>query len=401
MLEEAEMTRHPRLGLLTPGWPGQNTPNGIATSVFHLAMGLKAIGARPVILTNNIDGPTPDGIPVVDVPSLPWSMLDRIRAKLGDRDVPYRNLGGAIGKAAKHAVTEYGIDALMMEETHGWSQYTQKHLSIPVIVALHGPFAVQKLIEAKPSNELDQQREAREKRAFEAAAGLVSPSQNVLDAVEQAAAVGSVPRIVLPNTFESYENLVTVSDETAPRILFVGRFDNHKGGGVVLRAFAELAKTNHEAHLTFVGPDRGLRQSDGSMQSIETALADLPDAVRKRIDYKGGCDRDTIATLRQTHAIALIASRYENLNYTLLEAMGAGQAIVSTNVGGPGEVLNDGDTALLVPPDDPVAMSVALGELCADPGRTQTLARAANTLLRSHFDPAKVAQDTLDFVVGL
>lgn len=395
------MTRRPRLGLLTPGWPGQNTPNGIATSVFHLAMGLKAIGALPVILTSNIDGPVPADIPVVDIPSLHWSMLDRIRVKLGDRDVPYRNLGDAIGNAATRAVTEYGIDALMMEETHGWSQYTQKHLSIPVIVVLHGPFAVQKLIEARPPNKVDQLRETREKRAFEAAAGLVAPSQNVLDAVERSAAIGRVPRIVLPNTFESSQDLVTICDETASRILFVGRFDNHKGGGVVLSAFAELAKINHDARLTFVGPDSGLRQPDGSILSIETAFADLPETVRQRIDYKGACDRDTIATLRQRHAIALIASRYENLNYTLLEAMGAGQAIVSTNVGGPGEVLNDGDTALLVPPDDPVAMGVALAELCANPSKTQTMASAANNLLRSHFDPAKVAQDTLDFVVGL
>ncbi|SEW44443.1 Glycosyltransferase involved in cell wall bisynthesis [Cognatiyoonia koreensis] len=401
MLEKAETTKRPRLGLLTPGWPGQNTPNGIATSVYYLAMGLKEIGAAPVILTDNVDGPCPDDIPVIKIPSLAWGVLDRLRAKLGDRDVPYRILGDAIGASASNAVANYGIDALMMEETHGWSQYTQTHLSIPVIVALHGPFVVQKHIEARPTNKEDKLRELREKRAFELAAGLVSPSQNVLDAVEQTAAVHNVPRIVLPNTLRSSNELVSINRETAERILFVGRFDNHKGGGVVLNAFAELAEANRNARLTFVGPNSGLRTPEGTIVSIETALGDLPDAVRQRIDYKGACDRDTIAQLRRTHGIAVIASRYENLNYTLLEAMGAGQAIVSTKVGGPAEVLRDGETAFLVPPDDPAAMAIALAKLCASPSMTQTMATAAQHLLRSRFDPAVVAQKTLDFVVSL
>lgn len=395
------MTGHLRLGLLTPGWPGQNTPNGIATSVFHLAMGLQAIGASPVILTSNIDGPVPDGIPVVNVPRRPWTLVDRLRTKLGNRDVPYRNQGDAIGHAAKVAITEHGISALLMEETHGWSQFTQRHLSIPVIVALHGPFVVQKLIEGRAPNKVDILRERREKRAFESAAGLISPSQNVLDAVAKAADIRKVPHGVFPNTFAPSPATVPITTETARRILFVGRYDNHKGGGTALKAFAKLARKDPDALLTFVGPDSGLRKPDGSMESIETALAALPNAIRQRVDYKGRCDRDTIAKLRLSHGIALIASRYENLNYTLLEAMGAGQAIVSTNVGGPGEVLSQGETALLVPPDDPDDMAEALDQLCRDPDKTQQLAQASHALLRSKFDPATVAKDTLDFVANL
>jgi glycosyltransferase involved in cell wall biosynthesis len=82
----------------------------------------------------------------------------------------------------------------------------------------------------------------------------------------------------------------------------------------------------------------------------------LPEAVSERIDVKGPLSKPEIDALRLTHPIALIASRYENLNYTLLEAMSFGQAIVATNVGGPGEVISDGKTGLLVAPGGAMAL---------------------------------------------
>jgi glycosyltransferase involved in cell wall biosynthesis len=102
--------------------------------------------------------------------------------------------------------------------------------------------------------------------------------------------------------------------------------------------------------------------------------------------------------MRSEHAIALIASRYENLNYTMLEAMAAGQAIVSTKVGGPAEVLEDGRTALLVPPGDPAAMAAALARLQADSALVSRLGQAAQDKLAQDFNPATVAARTVSFL---
>jgi len=183
-------------------------------------------------------------------------------------------------------------------------------------------------------------------------------------------------------------------------VLFVGRFDRHKGGDTVLDAFSRLHAVRPGARLTFAGPDRGVRRQDGTILTMETALSTLPSAARGALTALGRQGAGEIAALRRTHPIALIASRYENLNYTMLEAMTAGQAIVSTAVGGPAEVFEHERTALLVPPDDPRAMADALLRLMDDPALARRLGQAARERLVGGFSPEVVARETIAFLTG-
>jgi len=82
----------------------------------------------------------------------------------------------------------------------------------------------------------------------------------------------------------------------------------------------------------------------------------------------------------------------------MLEAMAAGQAIVSTRVGGPAEVFEDDVTALLVPPEDPEAMAVALERLLNDPTSIARLGAAARAHLTANFHPKIIAQRTVAFL---
>jgi glycosyltransferase involved in cell wall biosynthesis len=188
------------------------------------------------------------------------------------------------------------------------------------------------------------------------------------------------------------------ADKKPCEILFVGRFDLHKGGDTILEAFACLAETHPHARLTFAGPDRGVPQPDGTTTNLASFLSGLPGSIKRQVTYKGRIDRSEVARLRSEHAIAVIASRYENLNYTLLEAMAVGQAIVSTNVGGPAEILENGQTALLVPPDDPGAMAAALGRLMDDDALRRRLGDTARASVARDFNPARIARETLRFV---
>jgi glycosyltransferase involved in cell wall biosynthesis len=69
----------------------------------------------------------------------------------------------------------------------------------------------------------------------------------------------------------------------------------------------------------------------------------------------------------------VLSSRTEGLPIVLLEAMAAGTPIVATRVGGVPEVLAD-DEAWMVPPDDPDALALAIGEALGD--RVEAGARA-------------------------
>lgn len=385
----------PRIGLLTPGWPGHNTPNGIATAVYNLAMGLHEIGNTPVILTTRIDGDCPEGIPVVSIPEIHWHWQERLRSRLGDRSVVHRAGARTLAAAVRQAVAVHGIDTVIIEETNGWAGLVP--LPVPVVVTLHGPWVLHKTVGSLGKTE-DARRERRERKGFEAATGIIAPSRNVLEAVEQTVSLPSTPKIVLPNSLCSEVSGPAAAALPNHDILFVGRFDFHKGGDLVLEAFSLLSETHPQARLTFAGPDKGVQLPDGSKRHMAAALADLPERVRARIDYKGPLDRTEVAALRARHPIALVASRYEVFGYTLLEAMSAGQAIVCTDVGGPAEVLEQDTTARLVPSKDPQAMAAALGSLLEDAALRRRLGEAARARAHQEFSPSKIAARTLSFV---
>jgi glycosyltransferase involved in cell wall biosynthesis len=386
---------------MTPGWPGVRTANGITTSVFNLARGLSGAGHTPVILTDNVDGDMPEdaGFPAPPVVAIErvWGLGDRVFGRVNPDRALLRVITRAIIRAAERAIGEHGIDVLVMEESYGWVGRVSAGLPIPVVAALHGPWALLSATSATPPTARDRLRIDCEARAFTQVAGLLAPSASALEIARAVPGADRVPYAVIPNSLGENPSPPDVFRDPGA-ILFVGRFDAVKGGDVVFDAFRLLHETHPQATLTFVGPDRGIPQADGSEFRIADALAALPDAARVRIAFRGAISRPEVEALRHTHAVALIASRYENLNYSLLEAMAAGQAVVCTNVGGPAAVMTDNETALMVPPGDPGALAGALARMLDDDALRTRLAENGRALLKRDFSPQGVATDTVTFL---
>jgi glycosyltransferase involved in cell wall biosynthesis len=82
----------------------------------------------------------------------------------------------------------------------------------------------------------------------------------------------------------------------------------------------------------------------------------------------------------------------EALSNALLESMAAGAPIVATRVGGTPEAIADGHTGLLVPANDPRALSEAIARLLREPDLAAALGRAARRTAESSFSlPRMVA----------
>ena len=71
------------------------------------------------------------------------------------------------------------------------------------------------------------------------------------------------------------------------------------------------------------------------------------------------------------------------------EALAASRPVVATSVGATPEVLRDGETALVVPPDDPGALAVAIESLLLDPERARSLAEAGRRDVLERFAPER------------
>ena len=391
------MTRSLRIGLLTPAWPGATASNGIVTSILHLSGGLVQLGHRPVILAMRPDGTAPDMPEHVYVNRGEWSVWDKLRARvIGNDEVRQQVNARRIVEAIGTAHAREPLDALIVEDSWGWSAGIRQATGLPTIVSLRGPWFMLHNLKRDAATASDKLRIKLEAKGYTAASGLMAPSRSVLDAVLREVPQGSKPAAVIPNAISMEKG--PPAAEQAGDILFVGRFDGIKGGDTVLEAAAILAGKLPGTRLVFVGPDRGVPAPGGRMCSLAEALDALDPAARAFIDWRDQQPRAEVAALRKTHPIALIASRYETFGNVALEAMAAGQAIVATRVGGLAEILEHEETALLIPPEDGQAMADALARLQSDAALRTRLGRAAQRRIEEVYSPAQVAAEVARFV---
>lgn len=137
-------------------------------------------------------------------------------------------------------------------------------------------------------------------------------------------------------------------------LLAAGALVPRKGLDVLLEALPRLS-ANVRLCIAGEGPER---------EALEARAAANP--VEGRVRLLGR--REDLPDLLAACDLFVMPSRAEGLGIAALEAMAAGRAVVASRVGGLGELVLDGVTGKLVPPDDVDALSAALSELCADRG---------------------------------
>jgi starch synthase len=86
------------------------------------------------------------------------------------------------------------------------------------------------------------------------------------------------------------------------------------------------------------------------------------------------------------------SSRFEALPLAVLEAMAAGLPVVATAVGGMADIVDDGVTGFLVPPDDPAALADALEAVLGDPALAAAMGAAGRRAAAGRLSPAEMAR---------
>ncbi len=173
------------------------------------------------------------------------------------------------------------------------------------------------------------------------------------------------------------------SDPSDPLLLLsVGRAVPKKGYDILLQALASLPEGLHW-RLIHVG--------GGSELERLRALADTL-GLADRIEWRGPMDQREVLELYRTADLFVLACRVtddgdrDGLPNVLVEAASQRLACVSTDISGIGECFTDGETALLVPPEDPAALSRALERAMRDPAERARLGAAAEARVRADFD---------------
>lgn len=154
----------------------------------------------------------------------------------------------------------------------------------------------------------------------------------------------------------------SVAKPAGLKVVFLGRFGERKGSAAVLKAVAGL-------------PVELVMAGDGEVVETRALARQLGVSAEIR-DWLSFEERDEL--LASAHVFVL-PSRDEGLPMALLEAMAHGLVPVVSPVGSIGDVVQDGENGLLVPPGDEAAIRRALQSLLADEGMRERLAKAARS----------------------
>ena len=143
----------------------------------------------------------------------------------------------------------------------------------------------------------------------------------------------------------------------------IGRLDNQKGIKYLIDAFAILQKIFSNIKLLVVGD--GPLENDLRTQCISTG-------VQENVMFTGYCPN--IAQISSIFDIQVFPSLWEGTPLTLFEAMAMKQCIVSTNVDGLGEILENGINALVVPPKNCILLAESIEKVILDSNLRENLA---------------------------
>jgi glycosyltransferase involved in cell wall biosynthesis len=166
-------------------------------------------------------------------------------------------------------------------------------------------------------------------------------------------------------------------------VVAVGRLVEKKGFDVLVRACEAMRASGHEFRCVIIGEGN---QTGAIRALIESAQ--LGDRVSMlgalpRSEVKGWVSR---ASVFAAPCVVGADGNRDGLPTVLLEAMALGTPCISTPVTGIPEIVREGETGLLVPERDPVALAAALWRLLEDRGLARSCAEAARRQIEESFD---------------
>ena len=173
------------------------------------------------------------------------------------------------------------------------------------------------------------------------------------------------------------------------RLFAVGRLHAQKGHGVLLEAIARCRAEGVALSLALVGegPLRAVLEEQARRLGLE-----------EQVRFLGR--RDDVRDLLRAAEVFVFPSLYEAVGIALLEAMACGTAVVASRAGGIPEIVQDGESGLLVRPGDAADLANALARLARDPAERARLGLGARRRAMT-FDIRQTVRELESLYAGL
>jgi glycosyltransferase involved in cell wall biosynthesis len=171
-----------------------------------------------------------------------------------------------------------------------------------------------------------------------------------------------------------------------PVLLYVGRYTEVKRIPLLIRAYARARERfATRAPLVILGGHPGEYEGEHPLTAIEQAGA-------QDVFLPGWRSHDDLALGLNASDVVVLPSVHEQFGQVLVEGMACGLPVIAVNNHGPATIVDDGETGLLVPPDDEDALAEALVRIVNDEDARRRMGATAYERSRSRYSWPALAE---------
>lgn len=238
----------------------------------------------------------------------------------------------------------YSGNAFRWAELSAWN--LERH-DTPYVLTLHGGRLPEML--ATPASS------KRVRRLLIGAQAVVAPSEYLREAFLTLRSDIDV----IPNGLD-LANYASPEDSALPErpaLLWLRAFHEVYRPDLAIQTLARLVEDDVNVSLRMIGPDK----KDGSLEAARRQIVEL--GLEERVEIVGGIPKDQVPSELQRGSLFLNTSDVDNTPVSVIEAMASGLPVVSTDAGGIGHLVRDGEDGLVVPRGDANALAAAVRRL--------------------------------------
>jgi glycogen(starch) synthase len=370
---------------------------GLGRHVHHLSTALAAAGHDVVVLSRRPTGTDPSTHPSSD------DISEGVRVVAAAQDPHEFSFSAdmmAWTLAMGHAMTRAGLSLKQQRTNRAWrpdvvhahdwlvahpAVALSEFYDVPMVSTIHATEAGRH--SGWVSGAISRQVHAIESWLVRESDSLITCSASMRDEITELFGPGLAEITVIRNGIDAnrWPFALRRPRTGPPELLYVGRLEYEKGVHDLIAALPRIRRTHPGTTLTIAG--------DGTQQDwlVEQARKHR---VLKATTFAGRLDHDQLLAVLHRADVAVLPSHYEPFGLAALEAAAAGTPLVTSNIGGLGEAVIDGQTGLSCPPRDVARLAAAVRAALDDPDAAQRRARAARQRLTSDFDWRTVADET-------
>ena len=365
---------------------------GLGRHVYQLATELAAAGHDVVVLCRQPSGTDPASHPTTDIRSEGVRVIAAAHDPhefefLSDMMAWTLAMGHAMIRAGLRLHSEWVPDVV---HAHDWlvahpAVALAEFFDVPLVSTLHATEAGRH--SGWVSGPTSRQVHAVESWLARESYSLITCSASMAEEITELFGPGLADITRIPNGIDSSRWPFAAREPHTgpPELLFFGRLEYEKGAQDAIAALPRIRRAHPGATLTVAG--------DGTQRDWLTEVA-RKHKVLKAVRFIGEVDHDQLLALLHRTDVAILPSHYEPFGIVALEAIAAGAPLVTTNVGGLGEAVIDGETGISCLPRDVAELARAVCAVLEDPAAAQLRAIAARERLTADFDWHTVADQT-------